>query len=131
LVTGCELEALLEAAHIAPYRNASHNDLSNGLILRADIHTLFDLYLMRIDPVTLKVTFDEGVCRAEYSAYHGKQLQVGIKRPSSACLKIRAELLSKLEREQLEHERYLRRQDHSRSVPPRLAIEVVRSRSHL
>jgi len=37
LVTGCELEALLEAAHIAPYRNNSHNDLSNGLLLRADI----------------------------------------------------------------------------------------------
>jgi putative restriction endonuclease len=98
LVTGCELEALLEAAHIAPYRNVSHNDLSNGLLLRADIHTLFDLYLVRIDPITLTVTFDESVCLAGYSVYHGKQLQVGIKRPSSACLKIRAELLSKLDR---------------------------------
>jgi putative restriction endonuclease len=53
VVTGCELEALLEAAHIAPYRNASHNELSNGLRLRADIHTIYDLYLMEIDPITL------------------------------------------------------------------------------
>jgi len=95
LVTGCELEALLEAVHIAPYRNASHNDLSNGLLLRADIHTLFDLFLMWIDPITLVVTFDESVCHAGYAAYHGKQLQVGIKRPSLSCLKMRAELLSK------------------------------------
>ena len=98
LVTGCGLEAILEAAHIAPYRNASHNDPSNGLLLRADIHTLFDLYLMRIDPITLTVTFDESVCHEGYSAYHGKQLQIGIKRPSSACLEIRAELLSRLDR---------------------------------
>jgi predicted restriction endonuclease len=98
MVTGCELESLLEAAHIAPYRNASHHDLSNGLLLRADIHTLFDLYLMRIDPTTLTVTFDKSVCHAGYSAYHAKRLQVGIKRPSSACLQIRAELLSKLDR---------------------------------
>lgn len=95
LVTGCELEALLEAAHIAPYRNASHNDLGNGLLLRADIHTLFDLYRLRIDPITLTVTLDEGAYYAGYSAYHGKQLLVGNKRPSSACLRIRAELLAR------------------------------------
>jgi HNH endonuclease len=94
MVTGCELEALLEAAHIAPYRNASHNDLSNGLLLRADIHTIYDLYLMQIDPITLTVTFDESVFQAGYSAYHGKLLQVGAKRPSTACLQTRAELVS-------------------------------------
>src|SRR5450755_2167156 len=98
LVTGCELEALLEAAHIAPYRNNSHNDLSNGLLLRADIHTLFDLYQMRIDPVTLTITFNESVRLAGYSAYHGQQLQVGNRRPSTACLKIRAGLLSRFDR---------------------------------
>jgi hypothetical protein len=96
MVTGCELESLLEAAHIAPYRNASHNDPGNGLILRADIHTLFDLYLMRIDPTTLTVTFDQNVRDAGYSTYHGKKLKVGGQRPSSACLKARAELLSQL-----------------------------------
>lgn len=95
LITGCELEALVEAAHIAPYRNASHNELGNGLLLRADIHTLFDLYLMRIDPITLVVTFEESVCQAGYSVYDGRQLQVSMKKPSLACLKIRAELLSK------------------------------------
>ena len=99
LVTGCKLEALIEAAHIAPYRNASHNDLTNGLLLRADIHTLFDLYLMQIDPITLTITFDESVCHAGYSAYNGKQLQSRHKTaPSAACLKARAELLSRLDR---------------------------------
>ena len=97
MVTGCELEALLEAAHIAPYRNASHNELSNGLLLRADIHTIYDLYLMEVDPVTLTVTFHESVCQAGYSAYHGRQLLVGAKRPSTASLQARAELVSGLQ----------------------------------
>jgi len=95
MITGCELEELLEAAHIAPYRNASHNDLSNGLLLRADIHTLFDLHLIQIDPVTLTVTFHDAVRDAGYSTYHGKRLEVGAKRPSAACLNVRSELLSK------------------------------------
>jgi putative restriction endonuclease len=97
MVTGCEIQALLEAAHIAPYRNDTHNALNNGLLLRADIHTLFDLYLMRIDPQTLTVTFDQSMTDAEYAAYHGTQLKIGMKRPSVACLKLRADLLSKLD----------------------------------
>lgn len=94
LVTGCEVEDLLEAAHIAPYRNSSHHDPRNGLLLRADIHTLFDLHLLKIDPSSLAITFDESVCREGYSAYHGKPLCVGSKRPSEKYLKVRANLLS-------------------------------------
>src|ERR1700722_13744752 len=41
---------VLEAAHITPYMGASTNSLLNGLLLRADIHTLFNLGLISIDP---------------------------------------------------------------------------------
>lgn len=47
-VTGCTIEAVLEAAHISPYRGTRTNHVTNGLLLRADIHTLFDLGLLRI-----------------------------------------------------------------------------------
>jgi hypothetical protein len=90
MVTGCKLEDLLEAAHIAPYRNESHNNPRNGLLLRADIHTLFDLFLMQVDPNTLVVTFHEKVKKAGYAGFDGKQLLVGKNRPSITCLKIRA-----------------------------------------
>jgi predicted restriction endonuclease len=43
------VEAVLEAAHIHPYRGAHTNDVTNGLLLRADLHTLFDLKLLWID----------------------------------------------------------------------------------
>lgn len=52
-ITGCEEPATLEAAHIAPYLGPQTNHVQNGLLLRADIHTLFDLRLLRIDPATM------------------------------------------------------------------------------
>jgi hypothetical protein len=48
-ISGCETEAVLEAAHIFPYRGDATNHVTNGLLLRADLHTLFDLGLFAID----------------------------------------------------------------------------------
>jgi len=55
VVTGCEIVALLEAAHINPHRSENDNHPANGLLLRADIHTLFDLHLLGIEPDTLRI----------------------------------------------------------------------------
>lgn len=55
IVTGCQIVDLLEAAHISPYRGTKDNDPSNGVLLRADIHTLFDLNLLAIEPATNKI----------------------------------------------------------------------------
>lgn len=42
-------EALLEAAHIVPHAVETNYTTTNGLVLRADIHTLFDLHLIAVD----------------------------------------------------------------------------------
>ncbi|WP_193312965.1 HNH endonuclease [Georgenia subflava] len=47
-VTGTAEEAVLEAAHISPYRGEHTNVVANGLLLRSDIHTLFDLHLLTV-----------------------------------------------------------------------------------
>lgn len=47
-VTGTAAEAVLEAAHISPYRGRHTNFVANGLLLRSDIHTLFDLQLLTV-----------------------------------------------------------------------------------
>lgn len=73
-VTGCELIDILEAAHIEAYRNESHNHISNGVLLRSDIHTLFDLNLCAIDPRTNKVHFSEGPLRCGYQKFEGAVL---------------------------------------------------------
>ncbi|WP_114240049.1 HNH endonuclease [Dyella sp. C9] len=49
VVTECNIQPLLEAAHIIPFQGPATNHVCNGLLLRADIHTLFDLGLLKID----------------------------------------------------------------------------------
>jgi predicted restriction endonuclease len=54
-ITDCDVESAIEAAHIIPYQGTQTNHLTNGLPLRADIHTLFDLHLLSIRPDTNEV----------------------------------------------------------------------------
>ncbi len=54
-VTGCQILEVLEAAHIIPHRGTSSNHIQNGILLRADIHSLFDRGLISIEPITKKV----------------------------------------------------------------------------
>jgi len=73
-VTGCRIEALLEAAHIVPYLGADTNVVSNGLLLRADIHTLFDLGLLWVDPDSLRVGMTDNLKVSEYGSLVQKPL---------------------------------------------------------
>lgn len=89
-VTGCRVLDVLEAAHIAPYRGARDNHAANGLLLRADIHTLFDLDLLGIDPDTLEVKLDPRIRFAPYDELEGRRLLLkGQWEPSKAALRLR------------------------------------------
>lgn len=70
VVTGCHVTAVLEAAHIAPYFGAESNAVQNGLLLRADIHTLFDLGKLKITPEG-KVELHEELLGTDYKNYEG------------------------------------------------------------
>jgi hypothetical protein len=93
LVTGCEVLAVLEAAHIKPYRGEDDNHPENGLLLRADIHTLFDLDLIGIEPDRLQVELHPDLADdKEYAKLAGKTLGCGRERqPSQNALKLRYE----------------------------------------
>jgi hypothetical protein len=54
-ITDCDAIDALEAAHISPYLGPKTNHVSNGLLLRADIHTLFDRSLLSIDDERMTV----------------------------------------------------------------------------
>lgn len=54
-VSGCREPAVLEAAHITPYRGPHSHHPANGLCLRVDLHRLFDSFKLSIDPETLRV----------------------------------------------------------------------------
>jgi len=77
LVTGCELLDVIEAAHIWPYRAQSDNHPGNGLLLRADVHTLFDMDLIAIHPETLMVNVAPVLRNVpEYASLDGQGLRV-------------------------------------------------------
>ena len=73
-VTGCDAVAALEASHIVPYCGPSSNRVTNGLLLRADIHTLFDLYLIGIDPDNLKIVLASELQSTTYFELQDKSL---------------------------------------------------------
>jgi hypothetical protein len=75
-VTGCDAEAALEAAHIRGYAETGEQDVTNGLLLRADIHTLFDLGLVRIDPETLRVALAPELRGTCYGELQGRELRL-------------------------------------------------------
>jgi hypothetical protein len=74
-ITGCNLPQVLEAAHVHPYKGDHTNVVSNGLLLRADIHTLFDLRLIAIDPDTLTVLVSPNLDGTEYAQLKGRALR--------------------------------------------------------
>ncbi len=72
---------VLEAAHILPYASGGPHAVSNGILLRSDLHRLFDLGYVAIDPddrrimvsKRLREEFDNG---REYYPLHGRQVTV-------------------------------------------------------
>jgi len=54
-ISGCDVTETLEAAHILPYKGDHSHKIWNGLLLRSDIHKLFDSYLLTIEPETKKI----------------------------------------------------------------------------
>ena len=54
-VTGERTLPVLDAAHIKPYKLFPRHELSNGLLLRSDLHRLFDDGYMTVDPVSRRI----------------------------------------------------------------------------
>ena len=77
-ITGFDAEEALEAAHIIPYAETENNDPTNGLLLRADLHTLFDLNLLAIHPDTMQVFLCPALRDTEYRAIHKKQIRIPV-----------------------------------------------------
>jgi predicted restriction endonuclease len=70
-VTGCRVPDLLEAAHILPYRGPHTNDTTNGLLLRTDIHTLFDCGLISVAPESMTLLVSTKLAGSGYDGLAG------------------------------------------------------------
>lgn len=79
-ISGEKTLPVLEAAHIKPYSKGGIHSVRNGLLLRRDLHALFDRGYITIDDklhivVSKRIKEDYGNGR-DYYAFHGKKLQV-------------------------------------------------------
>jgi putative restriction endonuclease len=66
----------LEAAHILPYRGAQTNHVANGLLLRADMHDLFDLGLIAVDTSAMRLLLASELIGTEYEKYAGTSMWI-------------------------------------------------------
>jgi putative restriction endonuclease len=79
VVTGERTLPALEAAHILPVTNEGNHEISNGLLLRRDLHALFDQHYVTITPdkaliisKRIREEFENG---KEYYAMHGRRIR--------------------------------------------------------
>lgn len=79
-ISGEKTLPVLEAAHIKPYALSGPHFISNGVLLRSDMHKLFDAGYITVTPdykvevsQRIKTEFENG---REYYQYHGKELMV-------------------------------------------------------
>ena len=77
-ITGERTLPVLETAHIKPFSQHGPNSVRNGLLLRSDLHKLFDLGFLTVTPALdvvvsnkIKEEYENG---REYYAYHGHEL---------------------------------------------------------
>ncbi|QTE30026.1 HNH endonuclease [Pengzhenrongella sicca] len=76
-VTNCDALPVLEAAHITPYRGPHTNVVRNGLLLRADVHTLFDLGGLGINPDDGdRVVIARHLRETAYGPLHGRRITI-------------------------------------------------------
>lgn len=73
-ITGCGVVDVLEAAHIHRYLGKETNAVSNGLLLRADVHTLFDLNLVGVDASTMRICVSPKLVGTSYWELTGRVL---------------------------------------------------------
>jgi hypothetical protein len=78
-LSGSAPSHVLDAAHLYSYAEVGVHDEYGGLLIRRDLHRLFDLGLILVDPKSLNIFVDESL--SEYPVYHslhGNKLCVNV-----------------------------------------------------
>lgn len=70
----CDVREVLEAALIRPYRGAQTYHVSNGLLLRADLHTLFDLGQLSVSTADMTVVISKKLEDSSYRFLKGRPI---------------------------------------------------------
>jgi len=88
-ITGTPEESVLEACHIIPHAKTGDNSLDNGLLLRSDIHVLFDEHLLTLANDGQRILVHKDVSASEYALLNGKSPGLRPSTPDSHLALIR------------------------------------------
>lgn len=75
-ITACSVPEVLEAAHITPYTGDASNHVCNGLLLRSDIHQLFDALLITVDPESYAIVIAPRLRGTIYEKLAGRKIRL-------------------------------------------------------
>jgi putative restriction endonuclease len=94
-VTGERTLPVLQAAHIKPYSSGGPHDPQNGLLLRSDLHTLFDQGYVTVDANELKLNVSRRIREEfengrDYYQLHGRSIRLPL---DTNCLPSREYLM--------------------------------------
>ena len=75
-ITGRNVPAALEAAHIIPHCGPESDHVCNGLLLRLDLHSLFNAHLLSIEPEELSLRLGDALRGGYYKIIDGRRLRL-------------------------------------------------------
>jgi len=75
VLSSCNIIQALEAAHIQKHTDSGINSTNNGILLRSDLHKLFDSNLLKINPQSLIVELNDLLKNSSYSKFEGRKIR--------------------------------------------------------
>jgi hypothetical protein len=77
VISKCAVPEVLDAAHLVPFSEAVsfRNDVRNGLILRTDLHAMYDKLLLTIHPLSGQVVLASKLLTTTYKRFDGFKVE--------------------------------------------------------
>lgn len=75
-ITETDVPQVLQAAHINPYRGRKSQVVNNGILLRSEMHLLYDAHLVSIAPDTLKISLSDRLRGTTYATLTSSHLRL-------------------------------------------------------
>ncbi len=93
-------DIMCEACHIVPFCMCSEQqkyDINNGLLLDAGIHKLYDMHMLRINPLTSKIELSKEILtNAKYKhLYRYNKQKIDLSRETIDYLRLRENIYNK------------------------------------
>lgn len=90
-ISDCDVPFALDAAYAFRYIGTGTHTVTNGILLRSDLHILYDLGLIAIDPFSLKIVTAPTLKNSDYDYLGRMTLRLPLKmeqRPNRAALEM-------------------------------------------